>query len=362
MNLNDLDAFKRLDPDNMIDHIDKLPDQLESAWDLGMSLPLPDWKGIRQVIIAGMGGSAIGGDLAAAYVEPGCRVPISLQRGYDLPGWAEGTDTLAIASSHSGNTEETLSAYSLARSRGCRTLALCTGGALAEQSRAAGVPVWLFKHQGQPRTAVGYSFGLLLAALTRLGLVPDPGAELEDAIAVMRTQQESIRADVPDVHNSAKRMAGQLVNRWVMIAGAQHLAPVARRWKGQVSEVAKAWAQFEDLPEMNHNTLAGTQHPASRLSNLMAIFLRAPSLHPRNRLRTNLTKQTFMLQGIGTDFIDSQGTSRLAHQWSLLHFGDYVSYYLAMAYGVDPTPIETIEGFKQEMADSVRSAVKRSEG
>ncbi len=362
MNLNDLDAFKRLDPENMVDHIDTLPDQLESAWDLGMSLPLPDWTGIRQVIVAGMGGSAIGGDLAAAYVEPGCRVPVTLQRGYDLPGWAEGKDTLIIASSHSGNTEETLSAYSLARSRGCRILALCTGGALAEQSRAADVPVWVFEHQGQPRTAVGYSFGLLLAALTRLGLVPDPAAEMEDALAVMRTQQDSIRADVPDVHNPAKRMAGQLVNRWVTVAGAQHLAPVARRWKGQVSEVAKAWAQFEDLPEMDHNTLAGTQHPASRLSHLMAIFLRASSLHPRNRLRTNLTKQTFMLQGIGTDFIDAQGTSRLAHQWSLLHFGDYVSYYLAMAYGVDPTPIETIEGFKQEMASSVRAAIKRPAG
>ncbi len=359
MNLNDLDAFKRMDPENMIQHIDSLPEQLEKAWALGMSQPLPAWQGIRQVLIAGMGGSAIGGDLAAAYIEPGCKVPVTLQRGYDLPGWAEGTQTLVIASSHSGNTEETLSAYSLARSRGCRILTVCTGGALAEQSRAADAPLWLFDHQGQPRTAVGYSFALLLAALTRLDLVPDPSAELEDALAVMRVQQDTIRAEVPDVNNPAKRMAGQLVNRWATIVGAEHLAPVARRWKGQLSEVAKAWAQFEDLPEMDHNTLAGTEHPASRLSNLMVIFLRAPSLHTRNRLRTNLTKQTFMLQGIGTDFIDSQGTSRLAHQWSLLHFGDYVSYYLAMAYGVDPTPIATIEGFKQEMAASIRGAIKR---
>lgn len=356
MNLNDLDDFKRLDPENMLAHIDSLPDQLESAWKLGTSLPLPAWKSIRQVIIAGMGGSAIGGDLAAAYVEPDCRVPVVVQRCYDLPGWAGGSDTLLIASSHSGNTEETLSAFSQARSRGCRILAICTGGALAEQSRAAEVPLWFFQHQGQPRTAVGYSFALILAALTRMDLVPDPAAELEDALSVMRTQQESIRADVPDVRNSAKRMAGQLVNRWVAIAGAQHLAPVARRWKGQVSEVAKAWAQFEELPEMDHNSLAGTQQPAARLSNLAAIFLRAPSLHPRNLLRTNLTKQAFMLQGIGTDFIDAQGTSRLAHQWSLLHYGDYVSYYLAMAYGVDPTPIETIENFKQEMALAERSA------
>ncbi len=168
----------------------------------------------------------------------------------------------------------------------------------------------------------------------------------------MRLQQQKLRGDVPDVNNPAKRMAGQMIDRWVAVFGAEMLAPVARRWKGQISEVAKAWGQFEELPEADHNTLAGIYHPSGNLENLLAIFLRAPNNHPRNRLRINLTKKIFMLQGIGTDFIDAVGATRLANQWTCLHYGDYVSYYLAMAYQEDPTPIESIQGFKREMAEA----------
>lgn len=352
MNLNDLDAMRRQDPENMLGHIDGLPDQLQSAWELGAKLPLPPWEGIKQVVVAGLGGSAIGGDLMRAYVEPNCRVPVILHRDYGLPAWASGAQTLVCTSSHSGNTEETLTAFEAAKARGCSILAVTTGGALADLAQGAGMPVWRFEHRGQPRTAVGYSFGLLLAALARLDLIPDPAAEVQDALDAMRLQQEQFKGDVPDVNNPAKRMAGQLVDRWVAVIGAEILAPVARRWKGQISEVAKAWGQFEELPEADHNTLAGIFHPETNLNNLMAIFLRAPNNHPRNRLRINLTKRTLMLQGIGTDFIDAVGETRLANQWTCLHFGDYVSYYLAMAYREDPTPIESIQGFKREMAEA----------
>jgi glucose/mannose-6-phosphate isomerase len=352
MNLNDVEAVKRQDPDNMLGHIDGLPDQLESAWELGARQPLPDWEGIQQVVVAGVGGSAIGADLVRAYVEPTCRVPLIVHRDYHLPAWAVDAHTLVVTSSHSGNTEETLTAFEAARKRSCNILVLTTGGELSSQGERAGMPVWRFEHHGQPRTAVGFSFGLLLAALWRLGLIPNPEEEIRDALSAMRTQQEKFQASVPDVNNPAKRMAGQLVNRWVAILGAEMLAPVARRWKGQISEVAKTWAQFEELPEADHNTLAGIFHPETNLSNLVAIFLRAPTNQPRNQLRIELTKKTLMLQGIGTDFIDAVGRTRLANQWTCLHYGDYVSYYLAMAYREDPTPIESIEGFKREMAEA----------
>lgn len=350
MNLNDLDAFRHVDSQNMLGEIDRLPEHFDSAWEMGASLPLPDWEGIQRVVVAGMGGSAIGGDLAAAYVERQCRVPIIIQRDYNLPAWARGPETLVIASSHSGNTEETLAAFESAFQNSCRLLAVTTGGELARRSLEVGAMLWQFQHQGQPRAAVGYSFALLLAALKRLDLIPDPDDEVKDALEAMRAQRTVLTADVPDVHNPAKRMAGQLVNRYVSVFGAEYLAPVARRWKGQICEVAKAWGQFEHLPESNHNTLSGILNPQSQLGGLMAIFLRAPGLHPRNRKRIDLTKKTFMLEGIGTDFVDSRGETRLAQQWTLLQFGDYTAYYLAMAYGVDPTPVEIIEGFKQEMA------------
>jgi glucose/mannose-6-phosphate isomerase len=349
MNLDDIKAFEQIDSQNMMAHIDGLPDQLQTAWQLGMQHPLPDWKDIHNVVIAGMGGSAIGGDLLAAYTVPLCRVPILLHRDYGLPAWAQGPETLVIASSHSGNTEETLSSFEIARSKGCRVLTVSTGGALADAAHQAGYPTWHFDHHGQPRSAVGFSFGLLLAAMARLELIPDPAADLKNAIAEMKNQQASIKVDVPVVGNPAKRMAGQLMGRWVMVIGADAMAPVARRWKSQINEIAKAWAQFDVLPEADHNTVAGLVHPQEVLPRMMALFLRGPADHPRQRLRLDLTRKTFMVEGINTDTIDAQGNTPLANQWTSLHFGDYAAYYLAMAYEIDPTPIELIRSFKEAM-------------
>ena len=349
INLDDFAAFASLDPQDMLSQIDGLPDQLQTAWELGHSLALPEWEHINRILIAGMGGSAIGADMLAAYAAPLCTLPVFVHRNYNLPAWAKGMNTLVITSSHSGNTEETLSAYEQARANGCRILAMSTGGNLAKAAGDDGVPLWKFDHKGQPRAAVGYSFGLLLAALTRLGLLPDPQDELLTAVQDMREQQDTIRAQVPTGQNPAKRLAGQLFGRWVTVIGADVLEPVSRRWKGQISEIAKAWGQFEFLPEADHNTLAGIINPEQILTNNFAIFLRAPSYHPRNRLRTDLTKKAFMLEGLNTDFVDARGERPLSHLWTALHFGDYTAYYLAMSYGVDPTPVAAIEGFKQEM-------------
>lgn len=349
MNLNDSESFLKMDPEHMLAHIDGLPDQLQQAWELGGRHPLPAWKGIDRVLVAGMGGSAIGADLLAAYVSPACPAPLIVHRDYDLPAWASGPRTLLIASSHSGNTEETLSCFEAAGRNGCLRLAITTGGQLAQAAGREGAPLWTFEHAGQPRAAVGFSFGLLLAAFTRLGLIADPTEELAEALAAMRLQQGSLQAGSPVARNPAKRMAGQLIGRWVMVMGAGVLAPVARRWKGQVNELAKAWAQFDNIPEADHNTIAGIACPEELLAKMMALFLRSPSDHPRNRLRTDLTRDIFMMEGVNTDFYDAQGDSPLAHLWTALHFGDYQAYYLAMAYGADPTPIPAISELKKQM-------------
>jgi len=299
--------------------------------------------------VAGMGGSAIGADLLAAYLEPICPLPILIQRDYTLPAWADASSTLVVASSHSGNTEETLSVFSQAQERGCQILSICTGGELMRRSQAAGIPVIAFQHHGQPRAAVGYSFGILLGALHRLGLIPDQQAGLEAAVRAMRVQEVSLLPESPVRENPAKRGAGQLVDRWVMVFGSGLLAPVARRWKGQISEVAKAWGQFESLPEADHNTLAGLAYPREQLDRMVALFLEAESNHPRNLLRSGLTREIFMVEGIGTDAYKAQGETRLEQLWTLVHFGDYIAYYLGMIYGVDPTPIEFISGLKEAM-------------
>jgi glucose/mannose-6-phosphate isomerase len=352
MNLDDVSKFPQIDVLDMLAHIEGLPDQFQSAWDLGSQLSLPSWEGVDRVLVAGMGGSAIGADLVAAYIAPQCPVPVVVHRNYSLPAWAKGEHTLVIASSHSGNTEETISSFESGVENNCRLLVLSTGGKLAQMCQDRDCTLWQFEHEGQPRAAVGFSAGLLLAAFAKLGMIPDPGKDIQETIQAMRSQQEDLRVEVPVVNNPAKRLAGQIYGRWVTVIGADVLEPVARRWKTQISEVSKAWGQFEALPEVDHNTLAGLVKPEESLTKIMALFLRAPSYHSRNKLRTKLTKTAFMLEGLNTDFINAQGSNPLAHQWTALHFGDYTAYYLAMAYGIDPTAIPTIAMLKEQMTSS----------
>ena len=352
MDLDDLNRFKQLDTLNMLGEIDNLPDQLGSAYQLGLQHDLLGWKDIRQVVIAGMGGSAIGADLLASYCAPLAPIPVTVHRDYGLPLFARDAETLVVCSSHSGNTEETLDAFEAARKAECRVIVVTTGGELAKRARENHIPVWTFEHAGQPRAAVGFSFGLLLGLFQRLGFISDQKEALEDALASMKQSQERIKAEVPTVKNPAKRYAGQLMGRWVTIVASGVLSAVARRWKGQLNEITKAGANFEILPEADHNTLAGTMHPQEVLNpHTMTLFLRAPSDHPRNRLRSDLTRKAFMLEGMNTDFVNARGRTPLAHMWTMILFGDYVAYYLAMGYGVDPTPVEALEDFKRSMAE-----------
>ncbi len=170
MNLDDLDRFKQLDTLNMLGEIDNLPDQLGFAYQLGLKHELPEWKDIRQVVIAGMGGSAIGADLLASYSASLAPLPVSVHRDYGLPLFARGAETLVICSSHSGNTEETLDAFEAARQAECRIIVVSTGGELAKRATENNIPVWTFEHSGQPRAAVGFSFGLLLAMFQSIGI------------------------------------------------------------------------------------------------------------------------------------------------------------------------------------------------
>ncbi len=356
MDLDDLQGFKQLDRQNMLAEMAGLPDQLGHAWEQGSRMPMPKSPdgGYGSVVISGMGGSAIGADLVAAYAASTSSIPVIVHRDYGLPAHARGPNTLVVASSHSGETEETLDGFATAEQNGCRVLAICTGGELARRAREHDVTLWQFDHTGQPRAAVGFSFGLLLALLFRSGLIADPAGDLSEAVQAMKALQASLLPEIPAAQNPAKRYAGQLIGRWVTVMGAGLLAPVARRLKTQINEVAKAAGNFEFIPEADHNTLAGTLQPEDVLMpHTMNLFLRAPSDHPRNRKRIDLTKQTFMLEGLNTDFLDARGKSRLAHMWTLILFGDYMAYYLAMAYGVDPTPVEALMNFKARMKGGI---------
>ncbi|HAF61429.1 MAG TPA: hypothetical protein DCK95_03785 [Anaerolineaceae bacterium] len=349
MHLDTIEEFHRIDTLNMLAEIDGLPRQFENAYKQSFAYDLHDLSKPEIILVAGMGGSAIGADLLSTYCAPICSVPIISLREYTLPQWASAHRTLVVTSSHSGNTEETLSVFDQAVQAGLPILAVATGGELARRAKAAECPYWEFQHEGQPRAAVGFSFGILLALLERLDLVEPHSDIVQKTIGDLEQKQEQYRADVPIVKNPVKRLAGQAVGRLVSVFGADHLAPVARRWKTQINELAKAWAQFEFLPEADHNTLAGVVNEESILEKTMALFLKGSLGHPRNNLRSDLTKQEMMIAGLMVDTIEFKADSRLTEMWDAILFGDYFSYYLALSYGVDPTPIEALDNLKRKL-------------
>ena len=349
MNLDDLDRMQALDPDRMCRKIDELPEQLSLAWEQSEALPLPHGVDLNHIVFAGMGGSAIGADLASVHARRSASAGLTVWRDYGLPSGAGGPATLVVVSSHSGNTEETLSAYAKAKEVGARRLVFTSGGELGRMAAEIGDPVWPVGHPGPPRAAVGFAFAYSLRALARLGQIDDPSRDVDGAVRAMQAQRELFRAESPVVQNPAKRMAGQLMDRWPIVFGAGVLAPVARRWRSQINELAKAPAQFEEVPEADHNIVAGTVGPESLIGKTMAVFLRAAADEPALTRRIDATRHVLMVEGYNTDSIDGVGESRLAQQWTCLHYGDYAAYYLAMAYGVDPTPIPAIEHLKEQL-------------
>lgn len=348
MNLDDLDFFKQTDTKNMLGQINGLPDQLQTAWDLGQTQPLPDFKNIQNIVIAAMGDSAVAAELVTAAVSSSIHLPVTLHRGYGLPAFASGKGTLVICISHSGNSEEVLDALDMAIKNNCSLHIITMGGKLTQSAAEKNIPIWKFDSQGVVDTAaVGFPFGLLLALFSRLGYIPDPSEDVAEAIAMMKRSQQHIVADMIAAKNPAKRYAGQLVGRWVTFVATENLAPVARRWKMQINQLAKAGANFEIIPEATHNTLIATINPNPTLNaHTMTLFMRADSDHPRNRLRSDLMRQAFMLEALNTDVIDARGKSIIAHLWTLIIFGDYMAYYLAMAYGADPSEEDAFVNFK----------------
>ena len=352
IDLNDAQAIRARDPEGMLRHIAGLPDQCEAAWRDAQAIELPEsFREARQVVIAGMGGSAIGGALFQSLAAPQMRIPVHVVRDYTLPAFAEGHATLVIASSYSGDTEETLAAFQEARTRRCQLMAIAVGGRLEAMARQFGAAFMRVAYESMPRAALGYSFVPLAAFASRLGWLDDPSAHLREATAVMREWNAELVPESPVVKNLAKRMAGQMVGRFVIVYGAGLFAEVARRWKGQVNENGKQFAAFEALPEADHNAILGSSYPEGMANRLKVIFLTGASDHPRNRARVEISRQVLMVQGCDTDVLAARGESLLAQMLSLIQLGDWISGYLGIANGVDPSDTELLLEFKRRMAE-----------
>jgi glucose/mannose-6-phosphate isomerase len=350
IDLDDKEIYRQYDPHGMIEHIRTLPQLSHQAWQMALDFELPlDYSQVNKVVILGMGGSAIGGDLTSSLVDTETKVPIIVNRGYDLPGFVD-EQTLVIASSYSGNTEETLSAFRAALDSGAKKLVIATGGRLKEIADTRAIPVFSFDFVGQPRTALPFSFLPILGFIQKLGFIGVKSAEVAEMVAVLTQMVKKINETVPLLRNRAKQLASELHGHLVVIYGGGLLSEVAHRWKTQINENSKAWAFYENFPELNHNAIVGYEFPKESSNHLVVLFLRSIHLSERIMLRQQITAHLLKKAGIRYQFVDGVGITQLTQVMSHVLFGDFVSYYLAILNGIDPSPVETINFLKGALA------------
>ncbi|MBI2869116.1 MAG: bifunctional phosphoglucose/phosphomannose isomerase [Chloroflexi bacterium] len=350
MDLDDPQSYRNGDPAGMLERLRGLPEQCQQAWQETMRFELPaGYSRIDKVLILGMGGSAIGGDLISSLALEEAPAPVIVHRDYALPAFVD-ERTLVIASSYSGNTEETLTAFTAALDTPAMKLVATTGGRLRDLAVQAGVPVFTFGYRAQPRAALGFSLLPLLGFLQKLGIIRDKSAEVSETIKVMDDLAGDIGETVPLARNAAKRLAVKLHDRLPVIYGGGITAQVARRWKTQINENSKAWAFWEVFPELNHNAVVGYEFPGELASRIVVVMLRSSLLGERVLKRYDITAEILSRAGVEIEAVDAKGSRPLSQVMSLVFFGDYVSCYLSILYGVDPSPVKVIDYLKDQLA------------
>ena len=348
--LDDPAGYAALDPEDMYARVNDLAQQIQAAWRLANALQLPaQYQRATNIVIAGMGGSAIGGSLVEAYASGTSPIPISVWRNYGLPASVSG-NTLVIAVSYSGNTEETLSAFHAAYDRGAMLLAITTGGEIGQLAKEWSVPTLRFEYDAQPRATLGYLFTPLLIVMQKLGFLPDLEQSLQTAVQTAEQSRQSWAADVPTDRNLAKQVAQDLHGKTVVVYGADYVAPVARRWKTQLNENSKTWAFYEEFPELDHNAIVGFEYPRTAAGATEVVVLQGSLLPPRIVRRIDVTERLLDEYGVPHRRVDADGKDALSQMISLISLGDYVSYYLALLNGANPTEIRPINRLKDALA------------
>ena len=338
--------IKNIDRSNMFALLCSYPKEIQDARDLGESFELKgSFDDLQKIVVIGMGGSAIGGDLLRFYVNDSCRVPILVNRSYNLPKFVD-SKTLVFACSFSGKTEETLTVTKKLKETGARVICITSGGDLEAMAHKSNYSIINIPNGRQPRTALCYLFLPMIVALERVGLISSRAFEFEETVQVLTEFIQNVQKD----NSLSMQIAHKLYQKLPIIYTSDKMEAVAMRWRCQFSENSQTLAFSNILPEMNHNEIMGWDPCTCILDDVHVVFLRDREELPRIKHRFGITKK--IIQKHNSDFSEvySEGISLLARMFSLIALGDFTSYYLAILNNVDPTAIENINFLKQELS------------
>ena len=349
--LEDPAVIKRRDPSGMIERVAEFGEQLRTGWALSRGLQLG--KAHREasaVAVLGMGGSAVAADLLRGIFADRLTVPVVSIRDYELPAWV-GQQTLVVAASHSGATEETIAALSTALERRCPVAVITTGGPIGDVAARVDLPRLVYSTDAPPRASLGYTLSLLAGLLERSGLLALDDAEIEAGAAASLDVSRSCGPEAPTDSNLAKQLAWSVLDRLPIIEGSGALAAVARRWKTQLNENSHSIAAAEELPEAMHNAVVGYDQPDTLRDYQYFVFLRSGVDSARNAFRSSLSEELLDAVKISHQTVTLEGDGRFATACAAITLGDYVSAYLALLYGADPSATPALTLVKERMAD-----------
>ena len=353
--LDDLNELARLDSQDVLGAVERFADQCREGWEIGLGATgLPAADGIASIVVLGMGGSGVSGDVIQSMVEPRLPVPFRVIKTYGpLPEWV-GRNTLVFAVSYSGSTEETMAALEEAHTRGARAVTISSGGPIADMARDYGFAHVRIPGGLQPRASLGYLTMPILAVLTLIGLVPDTQSEVDEAIEVLSDLASRCHRKRGADENPAKRLASAIHGHVpVAYGGAGIGATVAYRFKCDLNEYGKTPAYWHFLPELDHNEIVGwNQLYDLTRSRFVLVFLRDSDEHERIQVRFGITRRLIEQNVAEVIEISSEGEGVVARLLSLILLTQLAAIYVGLLYGVDPGPVDVIQNLKSELSST----------
>lgn len=336
--------------EQMMDYLYELPEQFKMSLDMDINLADKYHQDYTNVLISGLGGSAIGGDILKDYAATSASIPIMVNRDYTIPAFVQ-EKTLFFAVSYSGNTEETISAYQAAQAQGAKIICITSGGKLADLAQQNGNLLLRVPSGLVPRAATGYLFAPLALTMGELGYLKGVKADLKETYVVLEKLRSRINPDIDWGENEARVIARQFKETLPIIWGASGLsAAAALRWKAQINENAKCPAYCNLFPELNHNEIVGFETAKNIYENISIVILKDRFDPEQVKKRMKITQDILQNKVKNIIEVNSEGQSFLARFYSLVYLGDYVSLYLALEYGINPTPVKIIDYLKEQLA------------
>lgn len=353
-NLDNLEEISKVDSLGLLRSIESLPDQLGQAWTEVSQISIPDdLLSIKNVVVSGMGGSALGGRIIDSLIMDRATTPIEISTEFGLPNYV-GAESLVIVCSYSGNTEETLASAQEAIAKNAKIFAITTGGKLGELCKEKALASYIFNPihnpSNQPRMGLGYSVGAVLALLAK-GKYIHVGSQEETTIVEKLRQfisDSSVR--VPTSRNEAKAIALALFNKEIVLVASEHLVGAAHAFKNQINENSKTFSVLFDLPELNHHLLEGLANPRTLKPILQFLFIKSQMYSPEVLKRYPIVAAVVEKNNIATSFFECRSETKIEQIFEVLALAEYVSFYLSILYGIDPTPIVWVDYLKKELS------------